>query len=88
MQRHITKGGPSLVNLLSRPYDNIDSDDNLSIDDGNNKNENISLVLLGLFIPWERLSDYFKEFGATKSKIPSLCCNIWYKCRLTLDAHV
>ena len=88
VQRHITKGKPSLVKLLGRLYDNMDSDDDLSIDNSNSKNDDIALVLLGLFVPWERLPDYFKESEATESTIPSLCWDIWCKCRPTLDAHV
>ena len=76
VQHHITKNKPSLVKLLGRLYDNMDDEDDLSIDNSNSKNDNIALVLLGLFIPWERFLDYFKEYEVTESTIPSLCWNI------------
>lgn len=66
----------------------MDSDDDLSIDNGNSKNDDIALVLLGLFVSWEHLSDYFKESEATKSTIPPLCWDIWCKRRPILDVHV
>lgn len=43
----------------------MDSNNDLSIDDSNSKNDNIALVLLALFILWERFPDYFKKFKAT-----------------------
>lgn len=51
MQRYITKGKPFLVKLFGRFYDDINNDKNLSIDDSNSMNDNIALVLLGLFVP-------------------------------------
>lgn len=61
---------------------------NLSIDNDNSKNDNIALVLLGLFVFWKCLLDYFKEFEAMESTILSLCLDIWCKCRSILDAHI
>lgn len=71
MQHHITKNKPSLVKLLGHLYDNINNDDDVSINDSNSKNDNIALVLLGLFVPWKRFPDYFKESEATESTILS-----------------
>lgn len=66
----------------------MDNYDDVSIDDSNSKNDDITMVLLVLFVPWERLPPYFKEAEATESTIPLLCWNIWCQCRPTLDAHV
>ncbi len=66
----------------------MDSNDDVSIDDSNGRNDDIAMVFLALFLPWERLSKYFIESEATDSTISSLCWNILYKCRPTLNAHV
>ena len=88
VQRHIIKNKSSLVKLLGRFYDNMDNVDDLSIDNSNSKNDNIALILLGLFVPWKHLPDYFKEFEVIESTIPSLCWDKWCQCCLIFDAHV
>lgn len=55
MQCHIIKNKPFLVKLLSCLYNNIDNDDDLSINNSNSKNNDIVLVLLSLFILWKCL---------------------------------
>ncbi len=73
MKRHITKCKPAIVKLLSCLYDNIDSNDDISINDSNSRNDDITIVLLALFISWKRFLKYFIESEATKSTILSLC---------------
>ncbi len=80
VQRHITKGKPAIVKLLGRLYDNMDSNDDVSIINSNSRNDNIAMVLLTLFVPWERLPKYFTESEVTDSTISSLCWNILCKC--------
>ncbi len=88
VQRHITKSKPAIVKLLGRLYDNMDSNDDVSINNSNSRNDDIGMVLLALFIPWERFPKYFTESKAINSTILSLCWNIWCKCLPTLNAHV
>ncbi len=76
VQHYITKGQLAIVKLFGRLYDNIDNDDDVSIDDSNSRNDNIAIVLLALFVPWERLPKYFIESEATDSTILSLCWHI------------
>ncbi len=54
----------------------MDSDDDISINDSNSRNDNIAMVFLALFVPWERFLKYFTESEATNSTISSLCWNI------------
>ncbi len=51
MQRHITKGKPAIVKLLGCLYDNMDSNNDVSIDDSNSRNDDSAIVLLALFVP-------------------------------------
>ncbi len=51
VQRHITKSKLAIIKLLVRLYDNMDSNDDVSIDDNNSRNEDIAIVLLALFVP-------------------------------------
>lgn len=45
VQYYITKNKPAIVKLLSYFYDNMDSNDNISIDNNNSQNNNIAMVL-------------------------------------------
>ena len=66
----------------------MDSNNNVSIENSNSRNNNITMVLLALFISWKRLFKYFTKLEVTESTVLLLCWNIWYKCQLTLNAHI
>lgn len=51
VHHHITKGKSAIVKLVGYLYDNMDSDDDVSIDNSNFWNDNITMLLLTLFVP-------------------------------------
>ena len=66
----------------------MDNNTNVSIDNSNSRNDNISMVLLALFISLEDLSKYFTESKAIESTILLLYWNIWCKYQPTLNIHI
>lgn len=90
VQRHGTRDSPSVIKLLGQLCDTEDIDDTILIDHANEdgKLNNIAVILLALFVPWERLPILFRDAGATENTYISCCWNIWSQCCPTLDAHV
>lgn len=50
VQRHITKSKPAIVKLLGHLYNNMNSNDDVSINNCNSQNDNIAIVFLALFV--------------------------------------
>lgn len=88
MQCYITKCKLVIIKLLTHLYDNMNSNNDVFIDNNNSQNNNIAIVLLALFISWKHFSKYFTELEATRLTILLLYWNIWYKFRPTLNVHV
>ncbi len=91
IQRHFTKlGSPAEVKLLGPLFDSDDLDDIILADDpGTAEGHNdIAVILLVLFIPWDRLQLLFADMGATDDNYSSFCWAIWYLCYPTLEDHV
>ena len=51
MKYNIIKSKPFLVKLRGHFYNNMDNNDDLSLHNSHSKNDDITLVLLGLFVP-------------------------------------
>ncbi len=48
----------------------------------------IAVILLALFVPWDRLQSLFADMGATDDNYSSFCWAIWCLYYPTLDDHV
>ncbi len=91
VQRHFTKPGSSAeVKLLGPLFDSDGLDDIILADDpGTAEGYNdIAVILLALFVPWDRLQPLFADIGATDNNYSSFCWAIWCLCYPTLDDHV
>ncbi len=91
VERHFTKPeSPAKIKLLGPLFDSDNFDDIISVDDprtveGHN---NIVIILLTLFVPWDRLQPLFADMGVTDNNYSSFCWAIWYLCYSTFDNHV
>lgn len=47
----------------------------------------LGLILLGLFVPWQLLPPKFKAYGATKTSHWSFCWQIWQETRPNLESY-
>ena len=91
MQQHFTNpGSPAEFKLLGPLFDSDALGDIISADDpGTVEGHNdIAVILLALFVPWDRLQPLFADMGATDDNYSSFCWAIWCLCYPTLDDHV
>ncbi len=91
VQRHFTKPGSQAEVKLSGPlFDNDGHGDIISANDPETTEgyNNIAMILLALFMPWDRLQSLFADMDATDDNYSSFCWAIWCLCYPTLDDHV
>ncbi len=91
VQRHFTKpGSQAEVKLLGPLFDNDGLDDIISADDPKTAEgyNNIAVILLVLFVPWNCLQSLFADIIATDDNYSSFYWAIWCLCYPTLDDHV
>ncbi|MCJ1342680.1 hypothetical protein MMC31_000867 [Peltigera leucophlebia] len=90
VQRHSTKPGSQAdVKLIGPLFDSDGLSNIISADDpGTVEGHNdIVVILLALFVPWNRLHSLFADMGATNDNYSSFCWAIWCLCYPTLDDH-
>ncbi len=91
VQQHFTKpGSQAEVKLLGPLFDNDGVSEIIPVDGPETPEgfNNIAVILLALFVPWDRLQPLFSEMGATNNNYLSFGWTIWCFFYLTLDDHV
>ncbi|MCJ1349552.1 hypothetical protein MMC31_007793 [Peltigera leucophlebia] len=91
VQRYSTKTGSQAdVKLIGPLFDNDGLSNIISADDPRTAegHNDIVVILLALFVPWNRLHSLFADMGAINDNYLSFCWAIWCLCYPTLDDHV
>ncbi len=91
VQQHFTKPGSQAEVKLLRPLFDNDGGGKIIPVDGSETLEglnNIAIILLTLFVPWNRLQPLFSEMSATNDNYLSFSWTIWCFFYPMLDNHI
>lgn len=48
----------------------------------------VGMILLGLFVPWEKLHGRIRQLNFLRSLLPEMCWELWSEFATTLDEHL